>query len=146
MSPQLDKEYVQTGKVRWVFRNFAFLTQDSLEAAAATYCAQEQGKFVPFEEKLFANQGAESATTFTKDNMAKWAGEVGMDTTAFSACISSGKYTTQVQKDNQYASQAGIRGTPSFFINGTAYGLQGQTPQDWLVNFRKALDAELAKN
>lgn len=145
MSPQLDKEYVQTGKVRWVFRNFAFLTQDSMTAAQATYCAQEQNKFWELEEKLYSNQGAESASTFTNDNLAKWATEIGMDSNAFVSCVTSGKYASQVQKDNQYAQQAGLRGTPSFFINGTQYGLQGQSGNDWLVNFRKALDAELAK-
>ena len=118
MSPQLKKTYVDTGKVRWVFRNFAFLTQDSNDAAAASYCAQEQNKFPAFEQALFTNQGSESATTFTKENMATWAGQVGMDVNAFNACVNSGKYTAQVQKDNQYAQTAGVRGTPTFFING----------------------------
>lgn len=145
MSPQLDQEYVQTGKVRWVFRNFAFLSQDSLNAAEATYCANDQNKFWPFEEKLFANQGAESASTLTRENIKLLAQQAGLDTNVFNTCYDGRKYTSQVTKDSQYAQQSGVTGTPSFFVNSRLYGLQGGTPQDWLANFRKTLDAELAK-
>jgi protein-disulfide isomerase len=139
------KDYVDTGKVRWVFHNFAFLSQDSLNAAEATYCANDQNKFWQLEDVLYANQGAESATTFSKDQLKKLAAQAGLDTAAFNQCLDSGKYTAQINKDSAAAQAIGVQGTPTFFINGQQYGLQGNNGPSILSTFRARLDQELAK-
>lgn len=144
MSPQITKEYVDTGKVYWIFREMAFLTQDSLNAAQAAYCAQDQDKFWPFHEKLFASQGDESASTFGKDQLKTFARDLGLDATAFNACLDSGKYAAQVNKDNNYASQQGVNSTPTFIINGKMAQLMAADPARAIQNFRTALDAALA--
>ena len=145
MSPQLVKDYVDTGKVRWIFRNFAFLSQDSLNAAEAVYCANEQDKFWLLESALYKSQGQESSGTFSKDQLKKLAKDTGLDAAAFNSCLDSGKYGVQVTKDNQYAQSQGVRGTPTFFINGKQYGLQGANADEMAKNFKAALDAELSK-
>jgi protein-disulfide isomerase len=144
VSPQITKEYVDSGKVYWIFHNLAFLSQDSLNAAEATYCAQDQNKFWPFHDKLYASQGSESASTFGKDQLKQFAKDLGLDATAFNACLDSGKYAAQVNKDNSYASQQGVSSTPTFFINGKAANLMAADPAKAIQNFRAALDAALA--
>jgi len=144
VGPQVIKEYVDTGKVRWTFRNLAFLSQDSLNAAEATYCAQDQDKFWPFHAKLYASQGSESAATFGKDQLKVIAKDLGFDASAFNACLDSGKYAAQVNKDNTYASQQGVNSTPTFLINGKATNLMTTDPAKTIQNFRNALDAALA--
>jgi protein-disulfide isomerase len=106
VSPQLEKEYVDTGKVRIVFRNWPiFPGTDSQYAAEATYCAQEQDKFWPYKDKLFEISG-ERQGVFSPDNLKKAAADVGMNAAAFATCFDSHKYTEQVNKDKQYGGQA----------------------------------------
>jgi len=143
VSPQIIKEYVDTGKIRWVFRNLAFLSQESLDAAEATHCANEQDKFWPYHDKLFSI--ASATGIYTRDNLKKLAKDAGLDETAFNACLDSKKYAAQVSKDNQLAEQSGVNSTPSFLVNGRIVMLTGNNEAAWIANFKKELDAELAK-
>jgi protein-disulfide isomerase len=103
------------GKVRVVFRNFplSFHTyaQKAHEAAA---CANEQGKFWQYHDLLFANQG-----TLGADDLKRYAANVGMDEERFSQCLDAGKYAERVKKDVEEGQRYNVRGTPSFFVNGT---------------------------
>lgn len=145
MSPQIDKEYIQTGKIRWVFRNFAFLSQDSLFAAEATYCAGEQDKFWPLHDKLYLLQSTNSAVSFSKENLKRYAAEVGLNEQTFNTCLDTSKYASQVSKDAQYAQAQGVGGTPTFLVNGRAVNVMDRDPQTTIRNFRAILDAELNK-
>jgi protein-disulfide isomerase len=149
VSPQIEKEYVDTGKVRLVFRNWPiFSGTDSTNAAEASYCAQDQDKFWPYHDKLFAisteNEGVFSATVVKQ--VAK---DLSLDTNAFNTCFDTHKYAAQVTKDKTYgasvAAQKGFTGTPAFLINDTSTGLKGADPTAWIANFKKELDAALAK-
>ncbi|GEM_PF-5856194 len=66
---KIEEEYVKTGKVKFYFRNYAFLGPDSVTAAEGSYCANEQGKFWQYHNFLFENQGAENSGTFSKENL-----------------------------------------------------------------------------
>lgn len=145
MSPQVDQNYVNTGKVLFTYRPVAFLSQDSANAAEAAYCANDQNKFWPMHDILFANQGSESATTFGKDTLKQLAKQAGLDTTAFNACIDSGKYTAQVNTDTQAIANSGVQSVPSFVINGQKANLQGTDAASITKNFLATLDAALAK-
>ena len=149
VSPQLIKEYVDTGKVRFVFRNWPiFSGTDSTNAAEATYCAQDQDKFWPYHDKLFAIS-TEDTGVFTLDVLKTVAKDTGLTVNTFSSCLDSHKYADQVKKDQQYgqqtAQQLGFQGTPAFMINGKATGLKGADATAWIANLKKELDAELAK-
>jgi protein-disulfide isomerase len=149
VSPQIIKEYVDTGKVRYVFRNWPiFSGADSTNAAEATYCAQEQDKFWPYHDRLFAIS-SEVTGVYSPDAVKKAAKDAGLDTAAFNTCFDSKKYADQVTKDKAYgqqvASQKGFSGTPAFLINDTATGLKGADAAAWIANFKKELDAALAK-
>jgi protein-disulfide isomerase len=117
--PLLDENYVNKGQVRFVYWNFAFLGDESQWAAEASECAADQNKYWEYHDKLFASQNGENQGAFTKDNLKKFAADLGLDTTAFDACMDSGKYTEQVKTDTQMAQQIGVQSTPSFLVNGT---------------------------
>lgn len=117
--PQLVKDWVDTGKAKMYFRNYAFLGAASTLAANANECANEQGKFWQFYDYMYANQPAESDTTmYTNDNLAKIAGDLGMDKAKFTSCLTAAKYSGNLAKDLADGNQAGggSMGTPSFVI------------------------------
>jgi protein-disulfide isomerase len=115
---QLEQEYVKTGKVRFVFRHYAFLGQESRWAAEAAECANEQSRFWDYYDKLFTEQGGENAGVFAKPNLQRFAAELGLDATRFNQCMASGKFAASVQADFTAGANRGVRGTPSVFVNG----------------------------
>jgi len=104
-------------------------------AAEAAQCANEQGKFWEYHDKLFANQRA-----LEDDDFVKYATEIGLDVDAFKACYTSGKFKGEVAKEAREGSQLGVTGTPAFFVNGRF--LSGAQPFD---AFKNIIDDELSK-
>ena len=118
--PQIDETYMQSGKVRFAYFNFAFLGPESNWAAEAAECAADQNKFWEYHDKLYSSQSGENQGAFNKDNLKKYAEELGLDTSAFNECLDSGKYTQLIQDESNMASSIGVRSTPTFLINGQA--------------------------
>ncbi len=132
--PQLQQQYGD--KIRFVYKNFAFLTQDSEPAAIAAICAHEQGKFWEYHDALFNDQH-----TRGRDSYIKFATSVGVPNIAqFTQCIDSNKYAATVQADTAQGQNYGVTGTPTFFINGVA--LVGAQPIDV---FKSSIDRILAE-
>lgn len=139
IEPNLIKDYVDTGKVKFAFRNYAFLGPSSTLAANAGECANEQGKFWDFHDYMYQNQPDESDTSmYTIDNLSQIAGNLGMDQAQFQSCLSSKKYDKNVSKDLSEGQTAGVSGTPTTFINGVA--IVGAVPYDQL---KQAIDNAL---
>lgn len=115
---QLKTEYVQTGKVRFVFRQFAFLGDESQWAAEASECANEQGLFWIYYDRLYQEQNGENVGVYSIGNLKRFAADLGLDTAGFNQCLDSGRYTEKVQQETLEGQQAGVRGTPSVFVNG----------------------------
>ncbi len=133
---QIKKGYIDTGKVKYVFRDFPLsFHPNAAPAAEAAECADEQGKFWEYHDALYANQNKLGKEMYTKI-----AQELKMDITKFSQCIDSGKYKQEVQKDFEYGQSIGVSGTPTFFVNGIK--LVGAQPYE---AFKQVIDAELAK-
>jgi protein-disulfide isomerase len=110
---QLKKEYIDTGKVRFVARDLPLdFHPNASSAALAARCAGDQGKFWEIRNAMMLD----SATDLGSDALAKYAGKVGLDMSAFNRCMSGKKYTAEIQKDKADAGAAGISGTPSFVI------------------------------
>lgn len=135
---EVKKDYIDKGKVKFYYRNFAFLGSESTWAAEASECANEQDKFWEFHDYLFAHQQGENLGTFSKDNLKKFATELGFDTQKFSGCLDSEKYKTNVEKDLAEGRQAGVSGTPATFVNGMLIG--GAQPYS---NFKAIIDEKL---
>lgn len=113
--PSIDKNYVQTGKLRWTFRHFPRIGQESIAAAQAAECAGEQGQFWPFHDKLFASQQGENKGAFSNSRLKSMARELGLSE-AFNSCLDSGRWDTKVNQDLNEGLRKGIEGTPTFFV------------------------------
>jgi protein-disulfide isomerase len=131
---QLRAKY--SDKIKIVFRDFPLdsLHPEARAAAESARCATEQGKFWEFHDKIFAGNPDGSPAT-----LARFAQELGMDSAAFEACRTSGKYKSSILASNQEGTQLGITGTPTFFVNGRM--LVGAQP---LEAFVRVIDEELA--
>lgn len=139
--PQILKDYVDTGKASFEFRNYAFLGPASTVAANAAECANEQGKFWEFYEWLYKNQPSESdVTLYVTDKLSQAAGTLGMDSSQFSSCLDSKKYDKNVSDDLALGQAVGVSGTPTFYINGTQ--MVGAQPY---ASIKAVIDQELAK-
>ena len=115
----LAPDYIETGKVQVVFRNFAFLTPESSLAAQAAECALDQGadKFWKYHDLLFAARGTGLAA-YSNTRLKAYAQEIGLDTAAFDKCLDSGAKAGEVQADHDQGASQGVTGTPTWFING----------------------------
>jgi len=114
--PLLDKKYISTGKVKFIYRHFAVLGKPSELAAQAVECAGEQAKFWEYHDKLFASAG--SPLAFTDGKLKGYAKELGFKSQAFNQCLDSGKQLKKVEGETAIGALLGARGTPAFFLNG----------------------------
>ena len=132
---QLESQYGD--KIKLVFRDFPIenLHPGATKAHEAARCANEQGKFWLYHDKLFASSPSSSPEVFK--GLAK---EVGLDVTGFETCFDSGKYQAAVKKDIDDGNRLGVTGTPAFFINGRL--VSGAQP---LEAFARIIDDELTR-
>ena len=111
--PQVIKQYVDTGKVRYVYRDYPLpFHAQAGKAAEAARCAGDQGKYWELHDKIFANQS----------NLTDFSGiayDIGLDAKKLQACVASDKYTAAVQTDAADGRNVGINGTPGFLIGYT---------------------------
>ena len=111
---QIEENYIKTGKVKFIFRDFPLPGHlNAQKAAEAAECADEQGKFWEMHNMIFDNQGAIGVVDLKQN-----AKSLGIDITAFNNCLDSGKYADEVIKDMNDGVVVGVSGTPTFFING----------------------------
>lgn len=139
--PQLQKDYIDTGKVSFYFRHYQFLGPASVVAGNAAECANEQGKFWVFHNYLYENQPPESdISLYTTDKLTPIAGQLGLNADQFRSCLDSKKYDKNVSDDLAAGQKAGVSGTPTVFINGLP--IVGAQP---IESFKTVIDAELKK-
>ncbi len=112
---QILKDYV--GKINFVFRNFAFLGQESTWAAEATECSGEQGKFWEYHDYLYEHQSGENKGAFSKDNLKSFAKSLNLNTEQFNLCLDTDKYSQKVSNDRADGQDLGVNSTPTFFLN-----------------------------
>jgi len=144
--PLLMNEYIKTGKLKYVVRDFPLDSHPlAPKAAEAALCAAEQGKFWPMHDRLFENP-----RLLAEKDLAAHAQAIRLDTAKFNKCLGSGQYTAQVSKDQHAGELAGVDGTPTFFLGLTEKGgttvkatktLRGAQPYPY---FKEAIDSLLA--
>ena len=123
LEPAILEEYVATGKVLYIFSPFSFLGRgqawdESVKAAEAAYCANDQQKFWEYRDFLFTNHNGENQGAFSKERLLAFGKALELDMKVFQDCFESGKHSQQVQDDNQFASEMGATYTPSFLVDG----------------------------
>ena len=122
-------------RIHFVYRHYPLPNHPNARPAAeAAACANEQGKFWPYHDRLFANP-----TKLSPADLKQHAAELGLNTAQFNACVDSRKFKSEVDADVRDGEQAGVNGTPAFFINGRT--ISGAQPYDV---FKKIIDEELA--
>ena len=131
---------MDNGQVRFVFRHLAFLGNESTWAAEATECANEQGRFWDYYDKLFEEQGAENSGAFSQDNLKRFAAELQLDTDQFNQCLDSGEYQGKVRQEGAEAQRLGITSTPSLLVNGVLVQNGSSYP-----TLQAAIEAELRR-
>ena len=121
-------------RVHFVYREYPLPNHQNARAAAeAGQCANEQGKFWPYHDRLFANP-----TKLSDADLKQGAAELGLNTAQFNACVDTHKLKAQVDADVKDGEEAGVNGTPAFFVNGRM--ISGAQPYDV---FKKMIDEEL---
>jgi len=144
VEPRLKKEYIDTGKVKLVFRDFPIVQihPEAMLAAIAVDCAGAQDKYWLMHDKVYREQdkGEDGVVRFKDTDLKRWAKDIKLDTAAFNECLDSQKYRDEVAKDKADGDAVGIQGTPTFFINGRVVG--GAQPYPV---FKKIIDEELNK-
>ena len=144
--PTLKKDYIDAGKVRYVFRDFPLeMHPHARKAAEAAHCAGEQGKYWEMHDMLFQHQAA-----LAPPQLAEHARTVGVDEPKFAECLSSGRYATRVERGLTDGAAAGVQGTPGFVVGRTQTGdivegtpIRGALP---LETFRRIIDQILAES
>ena len=116
--PELVTNYIENGIVNLYFVDIAFLGDDSLTASSATYCAEEQGMYWEYHSYLYSNQRRIDSGWANTDSLQTYAEVLGLNTNAFSSCLSSGKYDSSVVFNLEKSIENGIKATPSFIIVG----------------------------
>jgi len=142
--PVLKKEYIDTGKVRYVFRDFPLdqLHPQARKAAEAAHCAGEQGRYWEMHEVLFRNQRALAATQLPEHARA-----AGVNGAKLDECLASGRYAVRVAQGVTDGSAIGVRATPTFVVGKTTAGdfvhgipIRGAQPVE---AFRRIIDQTL---
>jgi protein-disulfide isomerase len=138
----LDKEYVQTGKVRLAYINLPLssIHPNARAAAEAAMCASVQNKFWPMHDALYATQTKWAGTVNPIPAFDSLAVAAGVDAPAWRSCMTSHATVPLIDADQDRAKTAGARSTPTFFVGDRK--LEGAYPAD---SFRVAINAALAK-
>ncbi len=143
--PRIEKDYIETGKIKYVFRDFPLKShRDAFTAAQAAYCAGEQGKYWEMHARLF------SVEPVDWHDLSGYARPVGLDLQSFQRCLNSEESAAHVRKDVSDGQKAGVKATPTFFLGFT--GSDGSLVQavreivgaQPYTAFKDALDSVLA--
>lgn len=142
--PQLKKEYIDTGKVKFVYRDFPLgFHPMAISYAMAASCAGEQDKYWEMHDMIFGEQavfGTGTVSVFDDSDIKDWAIKLGLNQVKFNECFDSGKYKDEINNDIKDGSRAGVQGTPNFFINGRR--IPGAVPYNI---FQDIIEEELAR-
>lgn len=133
--PSIEEEYIKTGKVKLVYRDFPLsFHANAQKAAEAAECAGEQGKYWEMHDLLF-EKGVQGGVAGFK----QYAKNLGLNTAKFDTCLDSGAMAGEIQQDMADGAAVGIQGTPGFIVNGKL--VSGAQP---FAVFKQVIDAELS--
>ncbi len=147
--PLIQENYIDTGKVKFVYRDFPIESlhpNGAIPAAVASECADEQGMFWQYHDKIFQNQKnwERLAAEGVVNELKAYAVQLGLVTNQFNDCLNSGKYLDEVNKDLRDGNSYGVTGTPAFFIGNEESGYIKITGAQPYSVFQNVLDQMLA--
>ena len=139
--PRIEEEYIDTGKVKLIFRDFPVHGQPAVAIAMVAECAADQGKFWEMHMFLWERYEEWSQSQDILVTFQGYAEELGMDTEEFTSCLQEGTVVERIIEDYNIGVQDGVEATPSFLINGAL--VRGAMPFE---EFQKVIDEALAES
>lgn len=146
--PQIDRDYVRTGKVKYVSMDYPLAFHKyAFKAHEAANCADEQGKYWEMHDRIYAKKGS---TAPNYNELLGHAAAIRLDFSTFKRCLDSGKHAAEIRKDLVAGEEAGVKGTPTFMLGFTVPNdpeievlkiLRGALPYS---SFKKAIDELLS--
>ncbi|KAF6244591.1 thioredoxin domain-containing protein [Nitrosopumilus sp. b2] len=112
----INEDFIKTGKIKLVFKDFPLNGPDSLLAAEASYCAEDQGKYWQYHNELYKNWGGERTGWITRNSLDSFAITVNLDLDMFNKCLDEHKYQNKVNELYEFGREIGIDATPSFLV------------------------------
>ncbi len=137
------KNYVDTGKVKIIFKDYNIIGEDSVIASQGAHCANDQGLFWEYHDILYSNWTGENNGWASSENLAIFAQQIGLNMNKWSECMKKGSHSQIILKSNDDARTLELTGTPAFFIinsEGKVSKLFGAQPFEV---FKKIFDNQL---
>ena len=137
------KNYVDTGKVKIIFKDYNIIGEDSVIASQGAHCANDQGLFWEYHDILYSNWTGENNGWASSENLAIFAQQIGLNMNKWSECMKKGSHSQIILKSNDDARTLELTGTPAFFIinsEGKVSKLFGAQPFEV---FKKIFDSQL---
>jgi protein-disulfide isomerase len=141
---KIYENYIMTGKVKVIFKDYTIIGPDSVRAAHAAHCASEQGKFWEYHNTLYENWAGENNGWAGDENIIKFAQHVNLNMDDFIECNVGKKYEQKIAASNSDAQKLGITGTPAFFVmSSTTQQVEGITGAQPYETFEKIFNSML---
>jgi protein-disulfide isomerase len=141
----LLENYIETGKVKMIFKDFTIIGPDSINAAHGAHCADDQGKFWQYHDILYNNWTGENNGWASSDNLLRFAQEIELDVDQWSDCMIDEKHSKTIVDSNKDARDLGITGTPAFFVIGPDNKITKISGAQPYENFENIFNLELEK-
>ena len=140
----IQSDYIDSGKINYVYRDFPLNGSDSILAAEATYCANDQENYWQYHNLLFENWAGENTGWITMNSLTQFAVDLKLDISEFKNCLTSHKYYQKVIDNENYAKKININATPSFLIFNNEEVIRIIGAQE-LGKFQNAIDQLISK-
>jgi len=128
----INEDFIKTSKVKLVFKDYPLNGPDSLLAAEASYCAQDQEKYWQYHDELYKNWGGERTGWITRESLSIFAESIDLNLDEFNDCLDNHTYKDRASIHYQFGNELGIDATPSFLVfnEGKIIKIRGNQPLD----------------
>ena len=112
----INEEFIETGKVKMIFKDYPLNGPDSILAAEASYCANDQDKYWEYHDQVYENWAGERTGWITRESLTQFAESVNLDVLKFNKCLDENKYKNKINSIYEFGNEIGIDATPSFLV------------------------------
>ena len=112
----INEEFIETGKIKVIFKDFPLNGPDSKLAAEASYCAHDQDKYWEYHDQLYENWAGERTGWITRESLSEFAESINLEIVEFNKCLDENKYENKINSIYEFGNQIGIDATPSFLV------------------------------
>ena len=112
----IKQDFIDTGQVKLVFKDFPLNGPDSILASEASYCAGDQGAYWQYHDELYKNWGGERTGWITRESLNDFASTINLNLDEFNQCLNENKYKNKVNMIYEFGKEIGIDATPSFLV------------------------------